>query len=93
MLTIPLGMIFFLDYELVTKMVYLKVSEDKRWLEDSSTTLVYIFHLAVNISLQNVIHTALSVSLLANLFYWQNESTTYLTAHFYQNYTSELHIY
>ena len=70
MLTIHLGMIFFLeDYELVTKMVYLKVFEDKRWLEDSSTTLVYIFHLAVNISLQNVIHTALSVSLLANLFY------------------------
>ena len=94
MLTIHLGMMFFLeDYELVTKMVYLKVFEDKRWLEDLSTTLVYIFHLAVNISLQNVIHTALSVSLLANLFYWQNESTTYLTAHFYQNYTSELHIY
>ena len=34
-----------------------------------------IFHHAVNIFVQNVIHTALSVSLLANLFYWKNKST------------------
>ena len=61
---------------------YLKVLEDKRLVQDSSTTLVYIFHIAVNISLHNIIHTALSVSLLANLFYWQNESTVYLTPHF-----------
>ena len=47
----------------------LKSFGDKRWVQDSSTTLVYIFHLAVNISLQNIIHTALSVSLLANLFF------------------------
>ena len=63
-------------------MVYLEVFEDTRWLQDSSTTAVYIFHLAVNVSPQNVIHTALSVSLLANLFYWQNESITYVTPHF-----------
>ena len=52
------------------KDVYLKVSDDKRLVPDSSTILVYIFHMAVNISVQNIIHTALSVSLLANLFYW-----------------------
>ena len=51
---------------LVTKMVYLKV---KRWVQDSSTAVVYIFHLAVNISLQNVIHIAPNVSLLFSLFY------------------------
>ena len=41
-----------------------------------------IFHLAVNISLQHVIHTALSASLLVNLFFWQSESTASLTPHF-----------
>ena len=41
-----------------------------------------IFHLAVDTSLQNVIRTALSVSLLANLFYWQNESSASKTSHF-----------
>ena len=61
---------------------YLKVFGDKRLVQDSSTTLVYILHIAVDISLQNIIHTALSVSLLANLFYWQNEHTVYLTLHF-----------
>ena len=90
-------------------MDYLKGFVDKQWVQDSSTIVVFIFHLAVNISLQNVIHTALSVSLLANLFYWQNESTTSLNPHFLeeneilqfvsfhywynQKYTSELHIY
>ena len=46
------------------------VSTSNRWridedvsigLQDSSTTAVNIFHLAVNISRQNIIHTALSV--------------------------------
>ena len=64
--------------------VYLKAFEDKRLVQDSSTTVVYIFHIAVHISFQNMIHTALSVSLLANLFYWQNESTVYLTPHFFR---------
>ena len=50
-------------------MIYLKVFEDKRWVQDSSTTVAYIFLLAINISLQNVIHLAQSVSLLACLFY------------------------
>ena len=44
--------------------------------------IAYIFHVAVNISLQNVIHTTLNVLLLANLFFRQNESTAYLTRHF-----------
>ena len=52
-------------------MVYLEVFEDKRWVQ-------YIFHLFVNVSPRNVIYTALSVSLLANLVYWQNESITLL---------------
>ena len=89
--------------------VYLKVFEDKQLVQDSSTTVVYIFHIAGKISLQNIIHTVLSVSLLANLFYWQNESTVYLTQHFLeeneilylvsfhywhnQKYTSEPQIY
>ena len=55
--------------------VYLKVVEDKRLVQDSSTTVVHILHLSVNISLQNIIHIALSISLLVNLFYWENEST------------------
>ena len=114
MLTIHVGRIFsWEDCEyfavLVTEMVYLKVFEDKRWVQNSSTIVVYIFHLAVNISLQNVIHTALSASLLANLFCWQNESTACLTPHFWeenkilqfasfhywhnQKYRSKLHIY
>ena len=75
----------------------------------TSTTVVYIFHLTVNISFQKVIHTALSVSLLTDLLYWQNKSTVYLTQHFLkknenlrfasfhywhnQKYISELHIY
>ena len=54
---------------LVTKMVYVKVFEDKQWVQNSSTTVVYIFHFAVNISLKNAFNTALSVLLLANLFY------------------------
>ena len=62
--------------------VYVKVFEDKRLVKDSSTTLVYIFHITIDISLQTIIHTALSVLLLANLFYWQNESPVYLTPHF-----------
>ena len=87
MLTIHLGRIFsWEDCEyfavLVTEMVYLKVFEDKRWVQNSSTIVVYIFHLAVNISLQNVIHTPLNVSLLINLFYKQKESTVYLTPYF-----------
>ena len=44
--------------------------------------IAYIFHVAINISLQNVIHTALNVLLLANLFFRQNESTAYLSPHF-----------
>ena len=43
---------------------------------------MYIFQLSVNISLQNVINTALSVSLLSSLFSRQNESTAYLIPHF-----------
>ena len=43
---------------------------------------MFIFHLAVNVSPRNVIHTALSISLLDNLFYCQNESITYVTPHF-----------
>ena len=90
-------------------MVYLKVFDDKRWVQDSLTTAEYIFHLAINTSLQNVIHTELRVSLLANLFYWQNESTACLTVHILeeneiwqfvsfhywhgQNYTSKLRSY
>ena len=35
-----------------------------------------------SISLQNVIHTTRSVSLQANLFYQENESTAYLTMQF-----------
>ena len=64
-------------------MVYLKIFGDKQWVQDSSTTVIYIFYLAVNISLQNVIHVALSLSLPANIFfYWQNDSTASLTPHF-----------
>ena len=62
--------------------IYLKVFVDKRLVQDSSANLVYTFHIAVNIPLQNIIHTALSFSLLANLFYWQNESTVYLIPQF-----------
>ena len=52
MLKIYLGRIFFwkdceLFAVLVTKMVYLEVFEDKRWVQDSSTTVAYIFHIAV----------------------------------------------
>ena len=70
-LTIHLEKIFFWEdckwfAVLVTKMVYLKVFEDRQWVQDSSATVMYIFHLAENISLQNVIHRAL---LLTNLFY------------------------
>ena len=54
------------------KMIYLK----------PSTIVVYIFNLAVNTSFRSVIHTVLSVSLLANLFCWQNKSTAYLTLYF-----------
>ena len=89
--------------------VYLQVFEDKRVIQDSSVTAVYIFYLVVNICLQNIIHTALSILLLANLFNWKNESTACLTPHFLeeneilhlvsfhywhkQKYTSELLIY
>ena len=34
------------------------VFEDKWWVQDSSPTAVYIFHLAINVSHKNVIHTA-----------------------------------
>ena len=69
-----------------------KVFEDKRLVQDSSTTVVYIFHIAINISLQNIIHTALSVSPLANLIYWQNESSVYLTPHFFLEGNEILHL-
>ena len=55
---------------------------NKRSIQDSLTTVVYIFHLAVNISLQNIIDTALNVYLLVNLLYWQSETTAYVTPHF-----------
>ena len=55
--------------------VYLNIFEDKLLAQDSSTTVLYIFHIP------SIVHTALSFSLLANLFYWQNESTVYLTPH------------
>ena len=63
-------------------MVYLEVFEDRWWVHHLLTNVLYIFHLAVNVSPGNVIHTPMSVSLLANLFYWQNESITYVTPHF-----------
>ena len=71
MLTIHLGRIFSWEdcKKFAATRCLLKVFEDKRLVKDSSTTVMYIFHLAVNISLQNIIHTSLSVSMLANLFY------------------------
>ena len=63
MLTIHLGRIFFLGRLRIVwcvgnEDIYLKVFEDKRLVQDSSTTLVYIFHIAVNVSRENIIHTA-----------------------------------
>ena len=38
------------------------VFEDKCWVQDSSPTAVYIFHLAINVSHKNIIHTACFVA-------------------------------